>query len=76
MLLYSWDKTVYSNIEHCELCDYQESVTNGQSDGRTERQNADKVTPMYRYASQATQNRQGGNVRKRQGGNVKKRQGI
>ena len=32
-------------------CDYQESVTTGQTD----RQTPDKVVPMCRYASQATQ---------------------
>ena len=37
--------------------DYQESVTTGQTDGRTDRQTPDKVTPMCRYASQATQKR-------------------
>ena len=39
--------------------DYQESVTTGQTqrhtDGRTERQTPEKVIPMCRYASQATQ---------------------
>ena len=34
-------------------CDYQESVTTGQTVGR---QKLDKVIPMCRYASQATQN--------------------
>ena len=36
--------------------DYQESVTTGQTDARTHRQTPDKVIPMCRYASQATQN--------------------
>ena len=31
------------------------SVTDGQTDGRTDRQTTDKVIPMCRYASQATQ---------------------
>ena len=35
--------------------DYQESVTIGQTDTRTHRQTPDKVIPMCRYASQATQ---------------------
>ena len=39
--------------------DYQESVTIGQTDAhthaRTHRQTLDKVIPMCRYASQATQ---------------------
>ena len=36
-------------------CDYQESVTTGQTDGQTDKQTPDKVIPMCRYASQATQ---------------------
>ena len=48
----------------CTICcvamrDYQESVTIGQTDtqtdGRTVRLTPDKVIPMCRYASQATQ---------------------
>ena len=35
--------------------DYQESVTTGQTDALTHRQTPDKVIPMCRYASQATQ---------------------
>ena len=35
--------------------DYLESVTTGQTDARTHRQTPDKVFPMCRYASQATQ---------------------
>ena len=37
--------------------DYQESVTDGQAEGRTDRQTTDKVIPiaMCRYAWQATQ---------------------
>ena len=31
------------------------SVTDGQTDGQTDRQTTDKVIPMCRYASQATQ---------------------
>ena len=38
------------NIATC-MRDYQESVTTGQTDG----QMPDKVIPMCRYASQATQ---------------------
>ena len=34
---------------------YQESVTTGQTHARTDRQTPDKVIPMCRYASQATQ---------------------
>ena len=33
----------------------QENVTTGQTNGRTDRQTPDKVIPMCRYASQATQ---------------------
>ena len=36
-------------------CNYQESVTTGQTDRQTYRQTPDKVIPMCRYASQATQ---------------------
>ena len=36
-------------------CNYQESVTTGQTDGQTDKQTPDKVIPMCRYASQATQ---------------------
>ena len=32
-----------------------ESVTDGQTDGQTDGRTTDKVTPMCRYASQATQ---------------------
>ena len=35
--------------------DYQESVTTGQTHTHTHRQTPDKVIPMCRYASQATQ---------------------
>ena len=35
--------------------DYQESMTTGQTHIRTDRQTPDKVIPMCRYASQATQ---------------------
>ena len=37
------------------MCDYQENVTTGQMDRRTDRQTPDKVIPMCCYASQATQ---------------------
>ena len=37
------------------LRDYQENVTNGQTHGQTDGQTPDKVIPMCRYASQATQ---------------------
>ena len=39
------------------MCDYQESVTTGQTDRhrQTDRQTPDKVIPMCHYASQATQ---------------------
>ena len=35
--------------------DYQEIVTTGQTHGRTDRKTPDKVIPMCRYVSQATQ---------------------
>ena len=38
--------------------DYQESVTTGQADRHMGRQTPDKVIPMCRYASQATQKQQ------------------
>ena len=38
-------------LRNIAMCDYQESVTTGQTD----RQTPDKVIPMCRYASQATQ---------------------
>ena len=40
-------------LPNIAMRDYQESVTTGQT--RTDRQMPDKVIPMYRYASQATQ---------------------
>ena len=38
-------------LRNIAKCDYQESVTTRQTDGQT----PDKVIPMWRYASQATQ---------------------
>ena len=40
-------------LRNIAMCDYQESVTTGQTD----RQIPDKAIPMCRYASQATQKR-------------------
>ena len=46
-------------LPNIAMRDYQESVTtrqtDGRTDGRTDRQTPDKVIPMYRFASQATQ---------------------
>ena len=42
-------------LRNIAMRDYQESATTGQADGRTDRQTPDKVIPMCRYASQATQ---------------------
>ena len=42
-------------LRNTAMRDYQESVTLGQTDGWTGRQMPDKVIPMCRYASQATQ---------------------
>ena len=44
-------------LRNIPMRDYQESVTTAQThtDGRTDRQTPDKVIPMCRYASQATQ---------------------
>ena len=42
-------------LQNIAMCDYQESVTTGQMDGRMDRQMLDKVIPMCHYASQATQ---------------------
>ena len=42
-------------LRNIAMRDYQESVTTGQTDGRTDRQTLDKVIPMCRYASQAKQ---------------------
>ena len=41
------------HLRNMAMCDYQESVTTGQTD----RQTPDKVIPMCCYASQATQTR-------------------
>ena len=38
-----------------DMRDYQESVNTSQTDRWTDRQTPDKVIPMCRYASQATQ---------------------
>ena len=42
-------------LQNIAMRDYQESVTIGQTDTHTHRQTPDKVIPMCRYASQATQ---------------------
>ena len=46
-------------LRNVAMRDYQKSVTteqtHGQTDRRTDRQTPDKVIPMCRYASQATQ---------------------
>ena len=46
-------------LRNIAMRDYQENVTTGQTDtqtdGRTDRQTPDKVIPICRYASQATQ---------------------
>ena len=42
-------------LRNIAMRDYQESVTIGQTDTHTHRQTPDKVIPMCRYASQATQ---------------------
>ena len=42
-------------LRNIAMCDYQESVTTGQTDTQTDRQTPDKVIPMCRYGSQATQ---------------------
>ena len=41
-------------LRNIAIRDYQESVTTGQTDRRTNRQTPDKVIPMCLYASQAT----------------------
>ena len=41
-------------LRNIAMCDYQESVTTGQTHGRTDRQMPEKVIPMCRYASQAS----------------------
>ena len=46
-------------LRNIAMRDYQESVTTGQTDRRTDRQTPDKVIPMCRYASQATQKLKG-----------------
>ena len=43
------------HLRNIAMCDYLESVTTGQTDTQTDRQTQDKVIPMCRYASQATQ---------------------
>ena len=42
-------------LRNIAMRDYQESVTIGQTGTRKHRQTPDKVIPMCRYASQATQ---------------------
>ena len=42
-------------LRNIAMRDYQESVTTGQTHRWTDRQTPDKVIPMCRYASQATQ---------------------
>ena len=42
-------------LRNIAMRDYLESVTIGQTDTRTHGQTPDKVIPMCRYASQATQ---------------------
>ena len=42
-------------LRNIAMRDYQENVTTGHTDGRTDRQTPDKVILMCRYASQATQ---------------------
>ena len=42
-------------LRNIAMRDYQESVTTRQTDGRRDRQTPDKVIPMCRYTSQATQ---------------------
>ena len=41
-------------LRNIAMRDYQESVTTGHTDGRTDQQAPDKEIPMCRYASQAT----------------------
>ena len=48
-------------LRNIAMRDYQESVTTGQTHGRTDRQ-TDKVIPMCRYASQETQKWDSGNL--------------
>ena len=43
------------HLQNIAMRDYQESVTTGQTHRQTSRQTPDKVIPMSRYASQATQ---------------------
>ena len=42
-------------LRNIAMHDYQETVTTGQTDAHTHRQTPNKVIPMCRYASQATQ---------------------
>ena len=37
-------------LQNIAMCDYQESVTTGQTDTRTDGQMSDKVIPMCSYA--------------------------
>ena len=43
------------HLRNIAMLDYQESVTTGQMDEWTDRQMPDKVIPICRFASQATQ---------------------
>ena len=43
------------SLQNLAMCDYQESVTIGQTDRQTDRQTLDKVIPMCRHAMQVTQ---------------------
>ena len=42
-------------LQNIAMRDYQESVTTGQTETWTDGQTPDKVIPMCRFASQATQ---------------------
>ena len=42
-------------LQNIAMGDYQESVTNGQTDTQTDRQMPDKVIPICCYPLQATQ---------------------
>ena len=42
-------------LRNIAMRDYQESLTTGQTDRGMDRQTPDKVIPMCRYASKATQ---------------------
>ena len=42
-------------LQNIAMCDYQESVTTGQTHGQADRQMPDNVIPMCPYALQVTQ---------------------